>query len=175
MPSTIDKDQSLSYKGKVFDSQGEQIRAIMLLKGLQPHKEAPNKNRGKRFAAGEISSDRPLLHMPGNSIEELQFWSVYPTSQALRKARVFLLGRITLILNEGNPYASAEKNPSVEVVLTIYEYDKAKDIYYPKGKSALLNVMKFLQTDVSKYIEYGTRSDVKLLIDNIEELCAFYT
>ena len=169
MPLTIDKDQSLSYKGKVFDSQGEQIRATTLLKGLQPHREAPNKNRGKRFAAGEISSDRPL-HMPGNSIEELQFWSVYPTSQALRKARVFLLGRITLILNEGNPCASAEKNPSVEVVLTIYEYDKAKDIYYPKGKSALLNVMKFLQTDVSKYIEYGTGSDVKLLIDNIEEL-----
>lgn len=27
MPSTIDKDQSLSYKGKVFNSQGEQIRA----------------------------------------------------------------------------------------------------------------------------------------------------
>ena len=169
MPSTIDKDQTLSYKGRVFDSNGEQIRATTLLKGLQPHREVPNKNRGKRFAAGEIISDRPL-HVLGNSIEELQFWSVYPTSQALRKARVFLLGRITLILNEGKPCASAEKNPSVEVVLTIYEYDKTRDIYHPKGKTALLKVMKFLQTDVSKHIEYGKGSDVKLSIDDIEEL-----
>ena len=38
MPSTIDKDQSLSYKGRVFDSNGEQIRATTLLKGLQPHR-----------------------------------------------------------------------------------------------------------------------------------------
>ena len=59
-PSTVDKDQSLPYKGKVFDSKGEQIRAITLLKGLQPHREVPNKNRGKRFAAGEIVSDKPL-------------------------------------------------------------------------------------------------------------------
>jgi len=169
MPSTIDKDQSLPYKGKVFDSKGEQIRATTLLKGLQPHREAPSKNRGKRFAAGEIISDKPL-YVLGNNIEELQFWSVYPTSQVLRKAKVFLLGRITLILNEGKPCANAEKNPSVEVVLTIYEYDEVKDIYHPKGKSALLNVMKFLQMDVSKHIQCGNGSDIKLLVDNIEEL-----
>ena len=131
MPSITDKDQSLAYKGKVFDSQGEQIRATILLKGLQPNREAPNKNRGKRFAAGEIRGDKPL-HVPGNSIEELQFWSVHPTSQVLRKAKVFLLGRITLILNEGKPCASAEKNPSVEVIFTVYEYEKSKDIYHPK-------------------------------------------
>ena len=168
-PSTVDKDQSLPYKGKVFDSKGEQIRAITLLKGLQPHREVPNKNRGKRFAAGEIVSDKPL-HVLGNSIEELQFWSVHPTLQALRKAKIFLLGRITLILNEGKPCASAEKNPSVEVVLTIYEYDEAEDIYHPKGKSALLNVTKFLQMDVSKYIQCCEECKVKLLIENIEEL-----
>ena len=114
-PSTTDKDQSLPYKGKVLDSKGQQIRATTLLKGLQPHREVPNKNRGKRFAAGEITSDKPL-HVLGNSIEELQFWSVHPTSQALRKAKTFLLGRIILILNEGKPCASAEKNPSVEVI-----------------------------------------------------------
>ena len=164
-PSTVDKDQSLPYKGKVFDSKGEQIRAITLLKGLQPQREVPNKNRGKRFAAGEIVSDKPL-HVLGNSIEELQFWSL----QALRKAKIFLLGRITLILNEGKPCASAEKNPSAEVVLTIYEYDEAEDIYHPKGKFALLNVTKFLQMDVSKYIQCCEECKVKLLIENIEEL-----
>ena len=166
MPLTIDKDQSLSYKGKVFNFEGEQIRATTLLKGLQPNREAPNKNRGKRFATGEISSNKPL-HVSGNSIEELQFWSVHPTSQALRKARIFLLGRITLILNEGKPCPSAERNPSI---LTIYEYDKAKDTYYAKGKTALLNVMKFLHLNVTKHIECSSGSDAKLLMDNIEEL-----
>jgi len=46
-----DKNQTLSSKGKVLDSQNDKITATTLLKGLQPHREAPNKNRGKRFAA----------------------------------------------------------------------------------------------------------------------------
>lgn len=158
----------MPYKGKVFDSKGEHIRATTLLKGLQPHREAPNKNRGKRFAAGEIISDKPL-HILGNNVEELQFWTVHPTSQVLRKAKVFLLGRIALLLNSGKPCTSTERNPSVEVVLTIYEYDKVKNIYYPKGKSALLNVMKCLQMNVSEYIQCDG-SDVKLLVEEIKEL-----
>jgi len=116
MPCTVDKDQSLSSRGKVLDSHGEKIRTTTLLKGLQPHREVPNKNRGKRFAAGDIAGDRPL-HEPGNSIEELQFWLVNPVSQTLQKAKVFLLGRITIILDQGKPCSSAENNPSVEVIL----------------------------------------------------------
>lgn len=68
------------------------------------------------------------------------------------------------------PCTSAEKNPSVEVMLTIYEHDEAEDIYHPKGKSGLLNVIKFLQIDVSKHVEWSEGCDVKLMIDNIEEL-----
>ena len=121
MPSTVDKDQCLQYSGKVFDSQSEQIRAFILLKGLQPHREVPNKNRGKRFAAGEMYVDKPL-HVQDNTIEELQYWIVHPTSQILRRGKVFLLGQISLILNDGKPCTCAEKNPSVEVVMTMYEY-----------------------------------------------------
>jgi len=54
MLSTADKNQSSSIKGKVLNSQGNKITATTLLKGLQPHREAPNKNRGKRFPAGDI-------------------------------------------------------------------------------------------------------------------------
>jgi len=67
----------------------------------------PNKNRGKLFATGELVSNK-LLHIEGNDVEELQFWTVYPTAQALKKAKVFLLGRIILILNKGKPCASTE-------------------------------------------------------------------
>ena len=53
--------------------------------------------------------------------------------KALRNARVFVLGRISLILNEGRPCTNAENNPSVEVVLTVYDYDPQKLFTIPKA------------------------------------------
>ena len=93
-------------------------------------------------------------------------------AQALKKAKVFLLGRIILILNEGKPCTNAENNPSVEVVLTIYDYDPSEAVYHPKGKSALLNVTKILQMHVIQHIKYtdSLQSDVTLITDDIEEL-----
>ena len=171
MPTTIDSDQSSSSKDVVYDNKGDHIRATTLLKGLQPQREIPNKNRGKRFAAGELVTNKPL-HIEGNDVEELQFWTVYPTPQAFKKAKVFLLGRITLLLNEGKPCTSTEKNPSVEVVLTIYNYDLSKAVYYPKGKSALLNASKTLQINATQYIvEYTDNlQGVTLITDEIEGL-----
>ena len=96
MPTTVDSDQSSSSKDVVYDNKGDHIRATTLLKGLQPQREIPNKNRGKRFAAGELVTNKPL-HIEGNDVEELQFWTVYLTAQALKKAKAFLLGRITLL------------------------------------------------------------------------------
>ena len=132
MPTTVDNDQSSSSKDMVYDNKGDHIRVTTLLKGLQPQREVPNKNRGKRFAAGELVSNKPL-HVEGNNVEELQFWTIYPMAQALKKAKVFLLGRIILILNEGKPCTNAENNPSVDVVLTIYDYDLSEAVYHPKG------------------------------------------
>lgn len=113
--------------------------------------------------------DKPL-HVQDNTIEELQYWIVHPTSQILRRGKVFLLGQISLILNDGKPCTCAEKNPSVEVVMTMYEYVPDKDTYYPKGKSGLLNVTKFLKVEVTMHIECNADSNIKLSIDSIEEL-----
>jgi len=75
----------------------------------------PSKDRGKRFAAGD------LAHVPDNEVQELQFWTLFPTSQALQNAKVFLLGQVSLILSEGKPCQSAEENP-----------------YHANGRTALL-------------------------------------
>ena len=45
----------------------------------------------KRFAAGQLLGNRPL-HTPGNEVQELAFWKVFPESKALRNAKLFLLG-----------------------------------------------------------------------------------
>lgn len=171
MPTTINSDKSLTSKGMVYDSKGDHIRATTLLKGLQPQREIPNKNRGKRFAAGELVSNKPL-HIEGNDVEELQFWTLYPMVQALKHAKMFLLGRISLILNEGKPCTNAENNPSVQVVLTIYDYDQSEAIYHPKGKTALLNASKILQMNVTQYIKYtdSLQTDLTLNTDDIEKL-----
>jgi len=152
---------------KLRKSDSEKIRATILLKGLQPHREVPNKNRGKRFAAGDIAGDRPL-HEPGNSIEELQFWLVNPVSQTLQKAKVFLLGRITIILDQGKPCSSAENNPSVEPCMNTTEI---KILTIQRGKSGLLNVAKFLKIDVTKQAYTGSEpSEVKLTLTVIKDI-----
>ena len=60
----------------------------------------------------------------------------------------------------------------MEVVLTIYNYDSSKAVYYPKGKSALLNASKTLQINVTQYIvEYTDNlQGVTLITDEIEGL-----
>ena len=49
-----------------------------------------------------------MLCVTGNSIKELQYWLVNPTLQPLLRAKVFILGRISL--DQG---INAEMNPSV--------------------------------------------------------------
>ena len=67
-------------KGKVANSQGETVRVATLLKGLQPQREVSSKDSGKRFAAGDLAGNKPL-HVPGNEVQELQFWTLLPASQ----------------------------------------------------------------------------------------------
>ena len=95
---TCESESSCSYlasnvgKGSVVDKVGD---LSTLLKGLQPQREVPSKGRGKRFAAGQLLGNRPL-HTPGNEVQKLAFWTVFPESKALK---LFLLGQISLILN----------------------------------------------------------------------------
>ena len=173
IPSTESNDLSdtLSHippKGNVSNSQGETARLTCLLKGLQPQREVPSKDRGKRFAAGDLAGNKPL-HIPGNEVQELQFWTVFPTSQALRNAKVFLLGQISLILSEGKPCQNAEKNPSTEVVLTIYSYNPSTNSYRVNGRTALLKAPSVLQTNVTEQVHCENEA-LTLAIDDLGAL-----
>ena len=84
------------------NADGIKVNALKkALSGLQPQREVPNKNRWKRFAAGELSLDKSTEI--DHQVEDLQFWALYPTKKALVSANVFLLGQVCLILNEGMP------------------------------------------------------------------------
>ena len=95
MLSTVDKNKSLSSKGKVLDSQGVKITATTLLKSLQPRREAPNKNRGKRFSAEDIAGDN-ALYVLGDSIEELQFCSLQRVKIHVRENCLGIRSRQTM-------------------------------------------------------------------------------
>jgi len=73
-------DESLSEKN---------IRSI--LKGLQPYRERPSKDRSKRFAAGEIPFDQtpPSEH----NVKNYSYWCVKPLTSSLRSACLFLLAQ----------------------------------------------------------------------------------
>lgn len=48
-------------KGKVTDDQGKAVRVTTLLKGLQPQREVPSKDRERRFAAGNLAGTNPCI------------------------------------------------------------------------------------------------------------------
>jgi len=123
----------------------------------------PRKDRGKRYAAGE------LAHVPGNQVQELQFWTLFPTSQALQNAKVFLLGQVSLILSEGKPCQSAEKNPSTEVILKIYDYNTSTKSYRANGRTALLKAPNVTE----RIYHENDQEAVTLAIEGLEELAGY--
>ena len=72
-------------------------------------------------------------------------------------------------LSEGKPCKNAEKNPSTEVILTIYEYNSATNSYHANGRTALLKAPGVLHANVSKYIHHDNEK-VMLGTDRLEEL-----
>jgi len=153
--------------GKIV-CDGKPLSVTSLLRGLQPHREKPSKDRGKRFAAGELSGNLPL-HIDGNEVEVLQYWTLFPSSQALKTAQIFLLGQISLILTNGKPCHNAENNPSTEVVLTLYDYDEVTSEYHVAGKTAILTASSVLHVNVSSSIIING-SAIKLPIEDLEQL-----
>ena len=69
-----------------------QVCVSTLLKDLQPHREKPSKDQdwSRRFAAGELYTDEQI---PDDHVTELSFWTIYPSKQAVRDAKCFLLGQ----------------------------------------------------------------------------------
>ena len=157
-----------TYTSTCTNSKGVSTRVTTLLKGLQPQREVPSKDRGKRFCTGNLAGDKQL-HVPGNDVQEFQFWTLFPTSQALKNAKVFLLGQISLTMCDGKPCQSAEKNPSTEV---IRDYIPSSDTYNASGKTALLKATAVLQMDVTNYVLCDNQA-VTLSVDSIEELHSY--
>ena len=141
------------------------VRSV--LRGLQPQREVPNKNRGKRFATGELAAN--VSNIAGHSVEEFQFWTVYPTSSGLVDAKIFLLAQVNILLSEGKPCKSAEKNPSTEVILTLYDYNPDTTLYEASGRSNLLKASVVLQTNVTTHVTFNEKS-VKLTLAGVAEL-----
>ena len=107
-----------------------------------------------------------------NEIQELQFWTLYPQSKVLKSAKLFLLGKISLVLSEGKPCSSAENNNSTEIVLNLYEYNHESASYTVKGKTTIYKAPAVLQINVTNNVTYiqDDYSAVKLQYTDIEEL-----
>ena len=119
---------SLFTKGKLI-CYNKAVHATSILKGLQPQREKPSKDKGKHFAAGDLLGNRQTTE---NETQELQFWTLYPQSKVLNSAKLFLLGQISLILSEGKPCSSAQNNNSTVVVYNFYEYNHESASYTVK-------------------------------------------
>ena len=140
-----------------------------MLRGLQPQREKPNKYKGKRFAAGELQGNQ-LLHVTDHEVEELQYWTVTPSSQTLKNAKLFLLGQINLILVNGKLKHDAENNPSTEVMLTIYSYDQESDQCSVNGRTAVLKAPTVLHVNVCKNDIHVSANTIKLSTADLAEL-----
>ena len=118
------------------------IHKSSYLRAMQPQREVPSKDRGRRFAAGTLEGNQTLLSADeSNSIREFDYWILFPSSSRsfYKKAKVFVLGQIILILVEGKPLRSCHLSPGTQVVLRMYCYNSDKRSYTPDGMSSLLN------------------------------------
>ena len=125
-----------------------------LLKGIQPYREKPSKDRSKRFAAGDLPFDAKIPE--SHDVQIYQYWTVLPTTKFVRSAKVFLLGQI-IYLSESTstckPVRSSIKtNPNLSAILNVYEYQADLSIYTPAGKSGLIKTTDNLQINVSQLI-----------------------
>ena len=152
----VDIDLSASPAENCINSNS--VRKV--LSGLQPQREVPNKNRGKRFATGELLLDKSAnTDTNDQQVRELQFWAIHPTKRAIANAKIFLLGQVCLILSEGTPCRQAEINPSSELVFTIYEFDSDTMLYHENGRTGLLKAPAVLHCDVSTLVHHDSSNN----------------
>ena len=125
------------------------IRSV--LKGLQPYREKPSKDRSKRFDIpfnSTISEEHNLVNY--------SYWCINCMTSSLQSAKVFLLGQILCIPQDNKPVDSSISNcPSTSVVLYIYKYDSSNEVYTAAGRSTLLKADKVLIVEVTDYIDTG--------------------
>ena len=158
-------------KGLLPSPSGVSVHVTSLLKDLQPQREKPSKDRARRFAAGDMPSD--VCIPTEDEVQEFQYWALNPEKKALQKAKVFLLGRIIVILKDGKPVRSAEKCPDTSVVFTIFQYCQSLSVYKPHGKTALVKATTILLQNVTSHTTEGTDGNITVDTSNIDCLASY--
>ena len=122
-PAQLSSDSSTKLKaGYIANSAGGMAKVTSVLSSLQPQREKPSKDRGRRFAAGRLEFNKKV---DDTSVSELQFWTWNSNSAGLRAAKLFLLGQISLIMNGSTPTRSNENCLDIYVVATVLSYDES--------------------------------------------------
>ena len=125
------------------------------ISSLQPQREKPSKDRGKRFAAGALIFNKTVA-ADDTSVSEFQFWTLNPNSAGLRAAKIFLLGQISLVMNGSTSTRSNENCPDTYVVATVFSYDESSGNYYASGKTELSKAPSLLHVNVSKFVSQSS-------------------
>uniref|UniRef100_A0A1X7VG14 Uncharacterized protein n=1 Tax=Amphimedon queenslandica TaxID=400682 RepID=A0A1X7VG14_AMPQE len=102
------------------------------LRGLQPQREKPSKDRSRKFAAGGLRGNKGLLVDAVDDNHELhkfQFWMLFPNSASYRNAKIFLLGQIVVLLRGGNAVRHAAQNGDADVVMKMYSCNAELQVY----------------------------------------------
>ena len=114
-----------------------------LLKGMQPYREKPSKDRSRCFATGDLpfNSDTPESH----DVQVFQYWIVFPTNKLMRAAKVFLLGQVIYLSESSKPVRSLIKvNANLSAVLNVYKYQADSSVYTPHYKYTFVILTNFV-------------------------------
>ena len=120
-----------------------------ILKGLQPYREKPSKDRRRRFYCGSLYGDsiKPDEH----DVELFDFWAIKPTSEALCQAQYFLVAQIIHMVDLEKPCDSNNScNKNLHIIFEVYKYQHTMMTYTPDGRSGMLRGHKTLICCISK-------------------------
>ena len=118
-----------------------------VLKDLQPHREHPSKDRQRQFAAGELVADQSIDSDHDNDdLHEYDHWFIKANKKKLRAAKLFLLGKVMIIMEESNIVShSSSKKPATSVTLLLNRYDDSTCTFIlTGGQTALLKASDVL-------------------------------
>lgn len=107
------------------------------IRGLQPQREKPSKDRSKRFAAGALRGNEGGSSDEGE-LNEFDFWMLFPDNASYRNAKIFLLGQIAILMKGGNATRCAPQNAETDVVMKMYSFNAEHGVYSPEGYSSVL-------------------------------------
>ena len=133
--------------------------AKRLLKGMQPYRERPSKDRRKRFWVSNIYGDSSVPD--SHDVCTYQFWAIIPQNRMIAKAKCFVLEQIVSLFHLWVLYDSGKKsNRNIQVTLELFKYDEIDDRYSRSGRSSLVNASSLLIANDSELLTVGLDSEL---------------